>query len=405
MKIELFEMERWQSKYERLVDYELSESGVHALKLKELLGTDTAAKAFLESPLGYPQADGSPELRSIISDMYKGTTKEHVFVTNGSSESNFLTAWGLFEKGDEVVIMVPNYMQTWGLAKTWGLKIKPLKLREDLKWQFDPDDLKKLVTKKTKAIQVCNPNNPTGAVMANAQRKALIDAAKDSDAWLLSDEVYLGAERVGPRTESLWGHHDKTLITNGLSKAYGLPGLRSGWLVGQPEALDGLKRYHDYLTLTPAMLSDKLAMVALEPKRREKILDRTRSILQKNYPIVKEWLDAHGTMFSHVPPTAGAICYVKYALDINSWELAERLRTEKSVLIVPGDHFGMDGYMRIGTGPPKDYLHAGLDRVDELLKELLGEREEPVRKERDRWSDKRKAPGGPPVVRKDRLTR
>jgi hypothetical protein len=374
LKIELFEMERWQSKYERLVDYELSESGVHALKLTELLGSDKAAKELLESPLGYPQADGSPELRSIISGLYKGATNENIFVTNGSSESNFLAAWGLFEKGDEVVIMVPNYMQTWGLAKTWDLKVKPLKLREDLAWQFDPEDVKRLVTKKTKAIQVCNPNNPTGSVMAEAQRKALIDAAKDSGAWLLSDEVYLGAERIGPRTESLWGRHEKTLITNGLSKAYGLPGLRIGWLAGEPDAIDGLKKYHDYLTLTPAMLSDILARMALVPKRREQILDRTRSILQKNYPIVKEWLEAHGSMFSYVPPTAGAICYIKYALDINSSVLAERLRTDKSVLIVPGDHFGMDGYMRIGTGPPKDYLHAGLDRVDELLKELLGEK-------------------------------
>jgi len=370
LKVELFEMERWQSKFERLVDYELSESGVHALKLSELLGNERATKEFLETPLGYPQADGTPALREKIAAMYKGATPEHIFVMNGSSEANFVAAWHLFEKGDEVVIMVPNYMQTYGLAKTWGIKIKPLKLREDLNWQFDPEDIKKLVTKKTKAIQVCNPNNPTGAVMADRQRKALIDAAKDSGAWLLSDEVYLGAERVGPRTETLWGYHDKTLITNGMSKAYGLAGLRIGWLAGTPEAIEAVKPHHDYLTLTPAKLSDRLAQIALEPKRREEILARTRSILQKNYPTVRDWLESHGSMFSHVPPTAGAICFVNYSLKINSWELAERLRTEKSVMIVPGDHFGMDGYMRIGTGPPKDYLLAGLERVDELLREL-----------------------------------
>jgi hypothetical protein len=370
LKIELFEMERWQSKFERLVDYELSESGVHALQLRELLGSEKAAEELLDMPLGYPQADGTPALRSKIARMYKGTTPEHIFVTNGSSEANFLAAWNLFEKGDEVVIMVPNYMQTWGLAKTWGLKVKPLKLREDLGWQFDPEDIKRLVTKKTKAIQVCNPDNPTGAVMAKAQRKALIDAAKDSGAWLLSDEVYLGAERVGPQTESLWGYHSKTLITNGLSKAYGLAGLRTGWLVGPSKKIEDIKQHHDYLTLTPAKLSDHLAQIALEPKKQEWIFARTRSILQKNYPVVRDWLEDHGSMFSHVPPTAGAICYVKYNLKINSWKLAERLRTEKSVMIVPGDHFGMDGYMRIGTGPPKDYLLAGLNRVDELLREL-----------------------------------
>lgn len=370
MKIELFEMERWQSKFERLVDYELSESGVHALRLSELLGSQKATKEFLETPLGYPQADGTPALRSEIAAMYKGATPEHIFVMNGSSEANFVAAWHLFEKNDEAVIMVPNYMQTYGLAKTWGVKIKPLKLREDLDWQFDPEDIKNLVTKKTKAIQVCNPNNPTGSVMGRDQRKALIDAAKDSGAWLLSDEVYLGAEREGPRTESLWGHYEKTLITNGLSKAYGMPGLRIGWLVGPPKMIEEIKPHHDYLTLTPAKLSDRLAQLALEPKMRERIFSRTRSILQKNYPIVRDWMDDHASLFSHVPPTAGAICYIKYNMRINSMDLAERLRKEKSVLIVPGDHFGMDGYMRIGTGPPKDYLLAGLNRIDELLREL-----------------------------------
>ena len=370
LKVELFEMERWQCKYERVVDYEFSESGVHALRLGELLGSDKAAKDFLDTPLGYPQADGTPELRSAIGATYGKLPNDHIFVTNGSSEANFVAAWHLFEKGDEAVLMVPNYAQIWGLAKTWDLKIKPLRLKEDLHWQFDPEDLKSLVTKKTKIIQVCNPNNPTGAVMAKEQRKALLDAAKDSGAWLLSDEVYLGAEREGPRTESLWGHYEKTLITNGLSKAYGMPGLRIGWLVGPPKMLEEIKPHHDYLTLTPAKLSDRLAQLALEPKRREKILARTRSILQRNYPIVRKWLDAHGSLFSHVPPTAGAICYIRYNMKINSSNLAERLRREKSVLIVPGDHFGMDGYMRIGTGPPKDYLLGGLDRIDELLREL-----------------------------------
>ena len=370
MKVELFQMERMQSMYERVVDYELSESGVHPLRLNELLGGDAAVKEFLESSLGYPHADGTPGLRSAIAATYKGAGIENIFVTNGSSEANFIAAWHLFEKGDDVVLMTPNYAQMWGLAKTWGAKIKPLWLKEELGWQFDPEDLKRLVTKKTKVIQVCNPNNPTGAIMADKQRRALLDAAKDSRAWLLSDEVYLGAEREAPLTESLWSDYERTLITNGMSKAYGLAGLRIGWLAGRPEALAAIRPHHDYLTLTPAALSDRLATIALQPKKRKEIFARTRAILRKNYPILKEWMDAHGELFSHVPPAAGAICYIKYNMKINSIELAERLRKEKSVLIVPGDHFGMDGYMRIGTGPLKEYLHRGLDRVDELLREL-----------------------------------
>lgn len=370
MKIVPFEMERWQSTWEHSVEFNLSESGVQPIPLRELLREEGATERFLDHPLAYSHGNGTPELRAAIAAMYRGATPDHVLVTNGSSEANLLAAWHLVERGDEVVLMLPNYMEIWGLVQTFGGKVKPLRLREDRRWQFDPEDLKTLVTKKTKAIAVCNPNNPTGAVMGAEQREAVLDAARDSGAWLLSDEVYVGAEREGPRTESLWGDYERTLITNGLSKAYGLPGLRIGWLTGPPETIRTLWGYHDYTTLTPTYLSDRLAQIALAPKRREEILGRTRSILRRNYAILAEWIEDHGSLLSHVPPTAGAIAYLRYALNINSSDLAERLRREKSVLIVPGDQFGMDGYIRIGMGDDKAYFTGGLNRIDELLREL-----------------------------------
>ncbi len=370
MKIQPFEMERYQSINEYIVEYDLAESGVHPFTLRELLGSEEAVGAFLDVRLGYPQSEGTPELRETVAALYPEATPDHVHVTNGSSEAIFTSAWRLLERGDEIVLMQPNYQQLWGLAKSWGVKVKPLWLREELGWQFDPEDLKRLVTKKTRAVQVCNPNNPTGAIMAALQRKALLDAVEDAGTWLLSDEVYQGAEREAPETKSLWGGHEKTLATNGLSKAYGLPGLRIGWMVGPPKMITELMGYHDYLTLTPTMLSDRLARLVLEKKRRAEILARTRSILRKNYPALRDWIEDHGALFSHVPPAAGAICYLRYALSMNSTELVERLRKEKSVLLVPGDMFGMDGYVRIGMGPPTDYLVAGLDRFDALLREM-----------------------------------
>ncbi len=374
MKLVPFAQERWQCKYENTVDFNLSESSVQPLSSRELLESDSARRAFLDIPHGYSEAYGTPQLKALIAATYRKATPENVMVTTGSSEANFLAAWHLFERGDEAVLMAPDYAQVWGLANTFGLKVKSLWLREELGWQFDPEELKSMVTKKTKVIQVCNPNNPTGAVMAGPQRKALVDAAGDSNAWLMSDEIFLGAEREGPITDSLWGQYDRTLVTCGLSKAYGLNGLRIGWLVGLPEILEEIKPYHDYTTLAPSTLSDHLARLALEPKKRNEILARTRAILQKNYPALRSWLEAHGSLFSHVPPKACAICYIKYNMKINSSDLAERLRKEKSVLIVPGDHFMMDGYMRVGIGPPTDYLIEGLERVDELLVELSKER-------------------------------
>lgn len=370
MKIDTFEMERWQSKYGHLVEYDLSESGVQPLSLKELLGSEAAVERLLATRLGYPASKGSPALRRDIASLYGDANPEQILVTNGSSESIFAISWRLFEKGDEIVVMLPNYMQYHGLARAFRGSVKPLELRERLAWQFDPNDFKEVVSRKTKAIAICNPDNPTGAIMEAEQRKALLDAAADAGAWILSDEVYIGAERERPRTETLFGTYDKVIVTNGLSKAYAMPGLRLGWTIGPRDVVQDLYRYHDYLTLTPTKLSDELAQIALEPTRRETILARTRSILQSNYAVLKEWLDRQGTLFEHVPPQAGAICYIRYGFDLNSSDFAERLRNEKSVLIVPGDQFGMDGFIRIGMGNEKTRFLTALDRIGALVRDL-----------------------------------
>jgi aspartate/methionine/tyrosine aminotransferase len=128
--------------------------------------------------------------------------------------------------------------------------------------------------------------------------------------------------------------------------------------------------YHDYTTIAPGALSDRLARVALDPARRPALLERTRGILRSNLPIIETWLHHHAPAFSWLAPDAGAIVYVRYNYPINSTELVTRLRDEKSVLIVPGDHFGMDGYLRLGFGERPDYLKQGLERLHQLLTAL-----------------------------------
>jgi aspartate/methionine/tyrosine aminotransferase len=377
MKLVPFEMERWQSTWEHAVDFNLSESGVEPLSLRELLREEGAIDRFLDHPLAYSQGNGTPELRSSIASLYQEATPDHVLVTNGSSEACLLALWHLVEPGDEMVLMLPNYMESWGLIQMFGGKVRPLWLREDLKWQFSLDDLASLVNRRTKAIVVCNPNNPTGAVMRDPQRRAILDAARDAGAWLLADEVYIGAEREGSRTESVWDGHEKTLVMNGLSKAYALPGLRIGWLVGPPKTIETLWAYHDYTSLTPTYLSDRLAQIALSPERRDGILNRTRSILQRNYDALRPWIAGHGPLFTHIAPEAGAICFLRYGLEINSSDLAWRMLREASTLVVPGDHFEMDGYIRIGMGHAAAYLAEGLRRIDGLLKTLVREKRAP----------------------------
>jgi len=369
MKIEPFDMERMQSTYEHHVEINLSESGVHPLTLGELLDGAPERDTLFSRLLCYTQTNGTPGLRAEIAAMYPGSTIDHVEVTNGGAEANFLVCWSLLDRDDDVVMMVPNYMQAWGLARAFAGRVHPWPLREGPgpRWQPDLDELRALVTPRTKLIAICNPNNPTGARLTAQELDTIGAIADRHGAWVLSDEIYRGAELDGHDTLSMWGRAERVIVTSGLSKAYGLPGLRIGWAVAPPATAGSLWSYHDYTTIAPTALSDALATVALAPARRARLLERTRAILRGNYPAIAAWLDSRRQLFSYIPPEAGAIIYVRYHKTVNSTELTTRLREEKSVLIVPGDHFGMDGYLRIGFGSDLSLLREGLSRLQGLL--------------------------------------
>src|SRR5271168_1267374 len=224
MQIEPFELERWQSVWENKVELNISESGVHPLTTAELVPDPEQLRKILDVQQLYPQTNGSEELRGRIAELYPGASAENVLVTCGGSEANFVSAWSLIAPGDEVVF-----------------------------------------TLKTRLVAICNPNNPTGAVLSAKEREAIVAAAAKVGAWILADEVYRGAEFDGVMTPSFWGGYDRILCTAGLSKAYGLPGLRTGWVIGAPKMVERLWGYHDYTSIGPTMLTDRLASVALEP--------------------------------------------------------------------------------------------------------------------------------------------
>jgi len=368
-----FDMERMMSKWENIIEYNLSESGVHPLAIRDLVDDPAVIDELLDTPLHYPQTNGIPELREHIASLYPGATPDNVLVTVGCIEANFITLQTLVAPGEEIVVMLPNYMQIWGAAQNLGIRVKTFHLREELGWAPDLDELNNVVSQKTKLIAVCNPNNPTGHILTEAEMGAIAATAENVGAWLLADEVYSGAERLtDTQTPSFWGLYDKVLAMNSLSKAYGLPGLRIGWVVAPTDIVDEIWARHEYVNISAPMLSNQLAAIALSPRVRPRLLQRTREYLRRGYPILDAWLESHEGTFSLVPPEAAAIAYVRYDLDVNSTELVERLLREKSVFIVPGDHFGMDRYLRISYGLPEDYLTAGLDRIHELIAELQG---------------------------------
>ncbi len=367
MHIETFQLERMQSTWENVVAYNLAESGVHPLTLEEFLDPGEM-EALRRVRIGYSQTNGTPELRDRIAALYPGASPEEILVTAGSSEANFLLMWSLIEPGDEVLFEVPNYMQMGGLLRSFGASVKPFRLRPELGWQPDPDEIAKLATGKTKVIIVTNPNNPTGAVLSPESMAAIVGIASKSGAWILADEVYQGAELSGPVTPTFFGSTDRVLVTNGLSKAYGLPGLRIGWIAGPKDHIPKIWPYHDYTTICPSALCDKLAEIVLAPGKRERVLARTKSILNTNWPIVETWLRGQG-VFEFQAPRAGAIVFPRYDFDANSTEFVNRLIRDKSVLVAPGDHFELDRHLRFGLGPEEPYLRTALGRVEEALKD------------------------------------
>ncbi len=365
-----FELERWQSTWENRVRYNLSESGVHPLsigELFELTGGDPAELGALR--LVYNQSDGSDALRGAISGLYSGATEDNVTVTVGSAEANFIVCWTLIEPGDHVVVLTPVYMQTPGLARNFGAAVTELPLHFERGWDPDPEEVAAAITPGTKLVVVTNPNNPTGHVLSDEARAVIVERAAAAGAWILVDEVYQGAELNGVETPSFWGGYDKTIIVNGLSKAYGLPGLRIGWIVSSTEFKQAVVRRHDYTVIGPSPVSDYLATRALGV--RDQILARTRGILNDNFPLLESFLQGFGTLFEWHKPDCGAICMTRYRHSMNSLDLVERVRAEQDILMVPGEHFGLPFHLRMSYGNEREELEAAYKEVKQAFGRVL----------------------------------
>ena len=197
------------------------------------------------------------------------------------------------------------------------------------------------------------------------------DIARQAGVWLLVDEVYRGAELSGEECTSFWDiDYDKAIVNCGLSKAYGLPGLRLGWSVSNQDYIQDAWETHDYTSIAIGRLSDLIATHVLQRKNRHKFLSATQTALRKNLELFQQWLDNYPGKFRFIPPHAGAMAFVHYEFEINSTKLVEKVRDEVSVLLVAGDWYGMDQYLRFGYGAKQDDLIIALDRIDRVFKAL-----------------------------------
>lgn len=370
MNLQTFELERQQSLWENQVDCNLTESGLHPYALADVLSVDEL-EALARLPLGYGHTDGDPTLKARIAALYPGATADNVLITNGSAEANFVAMWALLEPDDEVVYMVPNYMQIDGIARALGARVRAWPLRPSTGWMPDLDELRTLMNDHTRAIVICNPNNPTGAVMPSSMLDEIGAVADRYGCCVHSDEIYRGSELTGAEGDSMAGRAETTVVVSGLSKALGFPGLRIGWVVGPEERVAECWRRHDYTSISTGMVSQFAASRILAPENRERFLQRGRDHLRTNLKIVQDWVAEFDNRLTLTPPSAGGMAFVGYEGNMASQTLVDTLREECDVFLVAGSWFGMEGYLRIGFGVETETLRTGLDRIRPTLRRLL----------------------------------
>jgi aspartate/methionine/tyrosine aminotransferase len=357
-------------KWENIVECNLGINETLPLSLDELIDDQAFFRELLALKLAFPQTNGTVELRERIAALYTNTSPENILVTIGASQAIFTTMLTILQQGDEIILMPPTYMKPNKVAATFGFSSRCVMRLEELGWGIDVDGLKHAVSKKTRMIYVCNPNNPTGQIMSASEMEAVIDAADSVGAWILADEIFTGTERTTEEiTPTFWGKYSKVIVVSSLSKMDGLPGLRIGWVVAPKEITDALWCNQGYNTISSAMISNQVAAYALQPEVRSRLITRSRGLIHSGYQIVKAWAEQPQDFVSHVPPQATSSAFVRYHQSIPSYELAERLIKEKSTLVMPGTAFGLDQHMRIGFSIPEDVLREGLNRIIQVLSE------------------------------------
>ena len=366
MTFQIFELEQWQSDYERTVEYNLADSSVRGAPLAEVLGP-AEIPGFLDIELGYPEVNGTAELRQRIARLYPSAASANVLVTVGGAEANAIICQTLLEPGDRVVVMEPGYRQVWGLARMAGCDVVPFPLDPDRGWRPDLEALAAAVTSGTKLIYVVNPNNPTGTVLRADEATAIIEIASRVGAWILADEVYRGAERHGDaETPSFWNRYERVVAINSLSKAYGLAGLRIGWVVGPASLVGPLWRRHEYAVISAAAPSMRLAELALSEAIRPRLLGRQRQLSRAGWERLEAWVAEHPDLVSVAPAEATSIAFVRYHLPQSSVAVANAIR-KAGVLVAPGEFLGADHHLRLTHGLGRERVVPALERIATVL--------------------------------------
>ena len=357
MKIRDFGLEIFFGRYEFSASYLLAQSDCESLSIRELLALEPGAQeGFLDTWLGYSENDGAPALREAVSGLYTQCGPENVLLHVGAQEAIFGALNVLVEPGEHVICQFPTYQSLYEVARATGceLSLWPLHQGED-GWYCDLDELERLITPKTRLLVLNTPNNPTGYALSADERQRICELARRHGLRILADEVYRGLEAPDAVPPAFCDIYERAFSVGVLSKAYGLPGLRVGWIASQErDAIGALSRYKNYLSICCPTPSEALARIAL--KHGPAVLARNREIIARNRRIAADFFARYDHVFLHNPPQAGPIAFHGLRPDFvalfgSALALCEHLAQSAGALLLPGNVYDMDApYVRMGYG-------------------------------------------------------
>lgn len=350
-----FRLETYFSRWEFAATYHLTASDAEAMALSELLDlADDDARSRWESlTLGYTETYGLPVLREAIAATYEHLAAEDVLCFAGAEEGIYLAMQTLLEPSDHVVVLTPNYQA----AETIPLsvcEVTGVALRPEDGWALDVDAIEQQLRPNTRMVSVNFPNNPTGAVPDPAAWRRLVELCDSRGITVFSDEVYRGLEKSPlPQAADL---SERALSLNVMSKAYGLPGLRIGWIACRDRAvLDKLERAKHYTSICNSAPSEVLALIAL--RAREQILARNRRIIAANVPVFDAFFAQFPGLFEWEPPQGGCVSFPRYLGHDGVETMCTELVEQEGVLLLPASI-----YRSQLTPTPVDRFRIGLGR-------------------------------------------
>jgi len=366
-----FALERFFAKHEFAAKHILAASDIEGMSLAELiaLADPECLRLWNELRLGYTESPGLPLLRTEIAALYDGLAANDILTFAGAEEGIFLTMHATLGAGDHAVVVSPAYQSLHEVARSIGAQVSaaPLDPRD---WSLDIDQLAAALRPTTRLVVINFPHSPTGAHIDRSQLDAIVNLCAERGIRLFSDEVYRllehDAAALLPPAATL---DDRAVSLGVMSKAYGLAGLRIGWIATKDKHLrDRVAALKDYTTICNSAPAEVLALIAF--RAREHVLARSRRIMDTNLPILVDFMNRHSARLAWTPPKAGSVCFPRFIGDVDAERIAERLIAQTGVVILPGSRFGFDRpYFRVGFG--RTDMSIALDLVDAQLPTML----------------------------------